>query len=651
MDQCGGRVDEKYFIHGSASITVIFSNEKESNMFLERFKETEEYKKSEEGLREHEAMDFVNTVRRGFMQWTDDRLKSILANHDGWWRKRGTQETWDQLVVFLNERYITIEPHFYVEVDPPQDPDEWQENDLSRVVYECFHGRGNGAIQYMKWCAYHWLRAQGISDDEITFPTSLANIAANSKAISIKVGEGDPFQIIYHILADPEATYIHFPYGELPVLYRLKGTPRLYQFLQGDKFHRMFIANCIEINQQRKAVSYQEEELVKEKEQRELLEEQERERRERCILDRYEDTAVFYASEVHEFLQNDPSIDKSLRHSTYDDVKKWIKSLELYATKHGNRWVVSKQHLVQFIKWKKNPPNRLDWRRWDHKLKIDFMEYHNKAVREQVSEDLVLYNFAIKHELHLDDCKLSRTMNFESEYDEEFTRFLRLEDPVHEENLLSEIHRYVFNDRYISETATAVEHPHTPDVWDDPQNVETFKNHALNGIKAGTSMDNIFNEVAELIVIPPERCKQYWYLILLPKIRETVEQIRSELYPEWDSKHDQLLIDEMIDGARTGQTVEQVVRKVSALINIPSNKLKNRWNTALAKQYREEITNIKKELENSWGEEHDQKLTALIKDAGVKEGIDIARKELQRHLHDVVKRVHFLGLTKDKLSD
>lgn len=354
VEECGGinkSIDQEY-------LQLDFSNDKTRLLFVDKFKRTKSYEKTFEYKEEQKELGFMFAVNHKYMRWIESTLETILNSSGGDWRRRGSQLDWELLITLLNEGWIEVKGETYPDIPaPPIKSEEYNGH------FACYHMRGGEEMKYIGWCAWNWLRAKGEKKPE--FPQSKANLYSPKLNTYIKIGDGDPHQIIFHILSDMTATYIHMPYDTNNVMFIFKPTELFTQWLENSEqlysrsrntddsieydeaFNQVlsqFIINLEGIKEQRdninrylKKIRYKKQ---KELEHEELIKNSQ--------LDLYDDDKLFSLKEVTDILNYDKQYGTSERKSV-DDLGGLIRRGTIKGEKINKRWHISKKELIKYL--------------------------------------------------------------------------------------------------------------------------------------------------------------------------------------------------------------------------------------------------------------------------------------------------------------
>ncbi|MCM3691489.1 hypothetical protein [Neobacillus niacini] len=231
INLCGGMVIYKT-IKENNTYCVIKTDDTDAYFdFVRNFKQTEYYELTKEYKEEQSDNEFFSAINNGNIQWTEDHLKALFTNPESLVQQKA-DEYWFLLIDLLNKDFIRIRAEEYPHFSKPEEFGE------ERIAYDyCYNERGETVKNYLSWCAWNWLRNKG--EKNPSFKKLNETISSPSLKIYVKVGDGNPYKIIFDILAKRAKTYIHIPYRPIHTLYIFEATVNFHLWLAEHKHNEI----------------------------------------------------------------------------------------------------------------------------------------------------------------------------------------------------------------------------------------------------------------------------------------------------------------------------------------------------------------------------------------------------------------------------
>lgn len=298
--------------------------------FVRELKTSSFYVSWDKYKHEEEMLVFANSINNNTIVWDYQQIRRILADESGWWSDRGDFTSWYNLAALLSKNYVILEAKQCPIYSKPDSGTE----DFEDYLYS-WPSRGNMEIGALNWIMSCWLKEQGESNPK--FPSSLANVRADELGISVKVGEGDPSQILNWILG-AEQTYIHVPYSNDPYMYIFRTNAKFDAWKSSRAEEREEIyqeaSRFLVIEKERLAAE-------EEKRQNELIES--------CQLANIQEGALLSNEQIQNICRHDKTSPFREKYFSSEEIRKLIKQGKLLGTKEGNRWYVKKEDLEFFF--------------------------------------------------------------------------------------------------------------------------------------------------------------------------------------------------------------------------------------------------------------------------------------------------------------
>lgn len=298
--------------------------------FVRELKSSSFYVSWDKYKQEEEILDFVNSINDRTVVWDYQQIRRILADENGWWSDRGDFSSWYNLAALLSKGYVTIEAKQCPIYSKPVKGSE----DYEEYLYS-WPSRGNMEIGALNWIMSCWLKEQGEPDPK--FPTSLSNVESEALRISVKVGEGDPYQILTWILR-AEQKYIHVPYSHDPFMFIFKTNSKFddWELSKDEEREEIY-------QEASRLLTIERERLAAEEEKRHL------EFIKSCQLQNIQAGSLLASEQIQNICRHDKTSPFREKYFSSQEIRQLIKQGKLLGTKEGNRWYVKKEDLEFFF--------------------------------------------------------------------------------------------------------------------------------------------------------------------------------------------------------------------------------------------------------------------------------------------------------------
>jgi hypothetical protein len=224
INLCGGTVIYRT-LKDNFTFCVIKTEDSSGRLEFEReFKRTAYYRRTKEYIDDKVDSAFFTLINKGNMQWSEENLMVLFNNPESLLIQK-TDEFWNLLIVLLNEGLVKIRGEVYPHVPKPEDSSD----DIHAYNY-CFNQRGETTVNYLRWSGWKWLTSKGETNP--IFNHLYVTLFSPTLNMYVKVGEGDPFQILAHLFADRRNNFVQIPFRHIHRLYVFEGTELLYRWFE-----------------------------------------------------------------------------------------------------------------------------------------------------------------------------------------------------------------------------------------------------------------------------------------------------------------------------------------------------------------------------------------------------------------------------------
>ncbi|WP_429466066.1 hypothetical protein [Neobacillus sp. B4I6] len=658
IELCGGTLIYKGLHTDKAFIVVKVEDDEARLAFERKFKRTRSYERSKQYEEEQKEFVFFSAVNEGFMHWTEERLQLLFG-------KQGSNldETWGLMAILLNEGLIQVRAEEYSHVaEPPEGTKERE------AFYHCYNNMTNLPMGYISWCGWNWLRSKG--EVKPIFTDSRASLYSPVLHMFVQVEEGNPFQIIYKILAERSNVYVHMPSHPLHKLYIFETTEMFHYWLEQHRYGSQ-VEEPSDIQQLLSTFIYY---LRGTEEYRQRLKDYDKKRAAQAsketppgkLLDEYDDDTLFDLIDASSIIHRLNGAEM-----TADLLEILIMQREIKAQRLKDLWVISKQSLLDYLYTAQiHPENDLNSIQEPKPKETVKIPIPTKEDRDQIytnteDEDFNLFDVGLfikndptygigvsprigqlKKLIQSGELKAHHEKNIWTVRKNNLIQYLQKQK--------NESDSYPTTDKRMSKEEKAPEPlPNKklfPVEWTDEKDQQLIR-YVLDSLKKGKKFDEIFATGIKETGMNSTQCKCRWYSKWSNQYKDEIAQIKAKINPTtennpfvWDEEKENILFSSIIEGTREGRTIKEITEEVSKIIGLPPNTLRSYWGSKAPKHLKEEFKQIKLDQEKNWSEEALQMLEHMITVEFAHltpfDILPIASKRLKRHI-DIVRKKLF----------
>ncbi|WP_066316306.1 helix-turn-helix domain-containing protein [Bacillus sp. FJAT-29814] len=677
VKQWGGTFIYQNLQKGNAFCVVKSGDAASRIKFEYEFRQTAEYRLTKEYEMEQKVEFYSKAINEGCFHWSEEYLETLFYGH-GSDTPEQKDDSWELLVILLNEGLLRVRVEDYPVVPIPR------ERTQERLEYERFLKKQEDSVPgYLAWCGRNWLNGKG--EKQPAYDHSKALLVAPELKMAMKLGEGNPYQIIYKILeAEDWNTYVHLPYGPLNKLYIFEATELFYHWLQYHRYGSHFEEPSMEQKLLSSYIYHLRGSVKLRRDLAQLVAKQQKGTESgaagnKGLLDEYDEGTLFELEDAVKIIQDikDGEISVEL-------LEILINQGVLKAQRIRDIWVVSKQNLLDYLEATEvqeeaeletkpavAPPLKVTPAKSKQKSTVEGLTL------EEVSEFIKNHSTngrgiaptirTIKHLIRTGELKAQKRNNNWLVTKQDLEKYLQSQQKA--------VASYK-KKKEVSEKASSKQNG-----WTDTMDQILVK-HVLDGLMQGKKFDEIFRDGIKEIGMDGKQCKNRWYMKWSYKCRHDVAKIKEEASRReklkmqnkeplvkkseikktkkpndphtyhWTEDKARILISSILEGTREGRGLMEILDEVSQNIGISASACQSYWYNKAPKQYKEEFKQIKSAQEN-WSAEEVQLLDHLISVEYAHltplEVLPIASQRLKKHI-DVVRRKLF-SLLREKQGD